>query len=149
MDMPPSRYKVVEQGRRLVVIDTWNGNVPVTGHLPVPGETSRPATVEQARAALRPTRRQPGADAGASAPETIVTTQPWFDAKGPRRVRIGGSGQGQLLVAAMVAAMAVVLLLILQAWPVLFVAGFALAQPRVRGGLRQGVTAWLDMQTGE
>jgi hypothetical protein len=36
MDMPPSRYRVVEQGRRLVVIDTLAGEPvrPVTSPLP-------------------------------------------------------------------------------------------------------------------
>jgi hypothetical protein len=148
MDMPPSRYKVVEQGRRLVVLDSWNGDAPVTGHAPRSDATPPPATVEQARAALhaRPRTADRAGNAPAGASETIITTQSWFDAKGPRRIRIDASGQGQLLIVAMVAAMAVILLFVLTGWPLLLVAGFALAQPRVRAGLRQGVTAWLDMQ---
>jgi hypothetical protein len=147
MDMPPTRYKVVEQGRRLVVLDSWNGDAPVTGHAPRSDAAARPATVEQARAALRPRPRADRAgNAPAGASETVITTQPWFDAKGPRRIRIDASGQGQLLIAAMVAAMAAILLFVLTGWPLLLVAGFALAPPRVRAGLRLGVTAWLDMQ---
>jgi hypothetical protein len=148
MDMPPSRYKVVEQGRRLVVLDSWNGDAPVTGHAARSDATPPPATVEQARAALRTRPRIPDRDRSPATgtAETIITTQPWYDAKGPRRIRIDASGQGQLLIAAMVAAMAVALLFVLSAWPLLFVAGVALAQPRVRAGLRQGVMAWLDMQ---
>ena len=145
MDLPPSRYKVVEQGRRLVVIDTWNGNAPVTGHQPVPGEAARPATVEQARAALRPARRQP-ATAGADAPETVITTQPWFDSKGPRRVMLDGSSLGMLLVLLLVAGMAAALILLMWGWPALLVLGFILAQKQARAGLRAGATAWLDTQ---
>jgi len=47
MDMPPSRYKVVEKGRRLVVVDTLTGEA-VTGD-----ESARQSRIAAAR---RPAR---------------------------------------------------------------------------------------------
>ena len=151
MDVPPSRYKVVEEGRRLVVLDRWNGNAPVAGHNPPPtlGADSPPATVEQARAALRPgsgprpTRTRPPAGAPDPTAFTLIT-RPWFDNKAPRSIRVDGPGQGKLVVAAMVFAMLAILAFVMIGWPTLFVAGFFLMQPKVRGSIRSGVTLLLD-----
>ena len=145
MDVPPSRYKVVEEGRRLVVLDRWNGNAPVAGHIPPPksGADTPPATVEQARAALRPNPMRP--QAGAPDPTAFtLTTHPWFDNKAPRKIRLAGLGQGKLLVAAMVFAMLAIVASVLIGWPALFVAGFFLIQPKTRSGIRTMLTALLD-----
>jgi len=145
MDVPPSRYKVVEEGRRLVVRDTWNGNAPVTGHMPqpkLPSDSGRPATVEQARAALHKDRPRP-----AAAPDPtvfILTTHPWFDDRAPRQIRVEGKGQGALLVAIMVIGMLTVLAFVTIGWIMLLVAGFFLIQAKVRNAVRAGLTLLLD-----
>jgi hypothetical protein len=135
MDVPPSRYKVVEQGRRLVVLDRWNGDAPVVGHVPqpkLPSDSARPASVEQARDAMR----RPG-PAGFT-----LKTERWFDDQAPRVIRVGEQGRGRLLMlAAALLIVAVVLYFI--GWMALLVAGFLLLQPRARSGLRVVVTELL------
>lgn len=144
MDMPPSRYKVVEHGRRLVVVDTWNGDRPVTRQ---PPRTNPPLRVPlpQTLAALRPTPKSRPADP-AGIPDTIVTTQRWFDSKGPRRVRLAAGAQGVLAVGAVFFAVIAIAVILSWGWPVLAVLGFFLAQNKVRAALRTGVTSWLDTQ---
>jgi hypothetical protein len=145
MQPPPSRYKVVEQGRRLVVLDTWHGNAPVAGKAAAPMEAERPRTVEQARAALRPARPanrpQPG---GMETPALVVTTQGWFDDKAPRRIHIGSETQSKLLIGLIVALPALVIVFMILGWPAMLVAAFLFLQPRVRKGLRRTVTPLLD-----
>jgi hypothetical protein len=146
MDVPPSRYKVVEQGRRLVVIDTWNGDRPVTRQAPRADSPARPATPQQARAALRPAQRKRAGNAGMGVPDTVITTQPWFDAKGPRQVKLNPSAQGLGLAVAIAGIAGTIYVLAMWGWPPLAVVAFFLAQKRVREGARAGATAWLDTQ---
>jgi hypothetical protein len=146
MDVPPSRYKVVEQGRRLVVIDTWNGDRPVTRQAARPDTSARTAPPAAPRTDREPPNRRPGPASGIDAPDTVITTQPWFDRKGPRRVKLDGSAHGMLLVVLAVGVMAVALIYLMWGWPALIVIGFLLAQKPIRGGLRAGATAWLDSQ---
>lgn len=145
MDVPPSRYKVVEQGRRLVVVDTWNGDRPVARQAPPSEAPAQPKTPREARAALRPA---PPARAGngSGVPDTVVTTQAWFDAKGPRQVTLDAGAQGILLVAAIFLAVIAIIVILSWGWPVLAVLGFFLAQNKVRTGLRNAVALWLDAQ---
>jgi hypothetical protein len=138
MDVPPSRYKVVEQGRRLVVIDTWNGDRPVTRQAARPDTPTRPVPTGPVRVARPQVGRQ-----RADLPDTVITTQPWFDAKGPRRVKIAGGAHLFMLVLSL-GGMAAALVVMMWGWPVLVVIGFILAQKRVRSGLRTAITAWLD-----
>lgn len=146
MDAPSSRYKVVEQGRRLVVIDTWNGDRPVTRQAPRSEDPARPTTPRQASAALRPVRQQRPAGAATDVPDLAITTWAWFDTKGPRRVKLDPGAQGVTLVVLIVAAVMAVVVILTWGWPVLAVVGFILAQKQIRGAVRAGVTAWLDAQ---
>jgi len=141
---PPSRYKVVEQGRRLVVIDTWNGDRPVTRQ--APEAPARPRTPEQARAALRPAQPRRPAGTATDIPDLAVTTQAWFDSKGPRLVALDPGAQGLALVLLIVAGVLATLMILSWGWPVLIILGFFLAQKSVRAGLRNAVTLWLDTQ---
>ena len=40
--LPPSRYRIEERGRRLVVIDQWAGNVEVTASMPARADVVAP-----------------------------------------------------------------------------------------------------------
>jgi hypothetical protein len=146
MDAPSSRYKVVEQGRRLVVIDTWNGDRPVTRQAPRSEAPTRPTTPRQASAALRPSRQPRAGNAGAGMADTVIATQSWFDAKGPRAVKLDAGAQALGLILLVVAGVAATVIILSWGWPALAVIGFFLAQKKVRAGLRAGVTAWLDTQ---
>lgn len=148
MDVPPSRYKVVEQGRRLVVIDTWRGNAPVTGHAARADVPARPATVEQARAALRTARpargAAPAAAGGMDTPAWVVTTRAWFDDKAPRRIRIESRDQSKIGIVAAVTLAALLLLFAMFGWPAWLVVAIILAQKAVRKGLRALIAPMLD-----
>ncbi len=144
MNAPPSRYKVVEQGRRLVVIDTWNGGTPIAS-APPPSEKARRATPEQTRAALRSMQRARPTVGGSSAPAPVtITTQRWFDEKAPRRLRIEPQTQSKIAIALVFALVAAVLALVMIGWPAMVVAGVILAQPKLRKGLRSAITPMLD-----
>lgn len=148
MDMPSSRYKVVEQGRRLVVLDSWNGNAPVTGHVPAPVAklSARPATVEQARATLRAhggEHRSPPAPPPAGAAEPgVVVTQRWYDDKAPRRVRLRQSNAWAWIAVAVL--FGALLAFVMFGWPVLLLAGFLIFQNGTRRAWRGALTKWLD-----
>jgi len=90
-DVPPSRYRVVERGRRLEVIDTRTEGA---------GQTRR----EVLRGLPNKTRFDGTRE---------WTTQRWYDANGPRRVRLEPVGVQMLgygVIAAVVAIVAAVVL---------------------------------------
>ncbi|MCW3846864.1 hypothetical protein OF829_06400 [Sphingomonas sp. LB-2] len=138
MDMPPSRYKVVEEGRRLVVIDRMTGE---RVHRQMPGPSRPGSSPPQAanRAPLpepAPRAAQPG--------ETVLTTQRWFDDKGPRTIALRGDASMTIVVAALVV---LVVLGIVFAWAGffgLFVIAFLAFNKGTLPALRKGVTVWLD-----
>lgn len=164
MDVPPSRYRVIEKDRRLVVIDTHNGNAQVTGAAVQPPPTSRrldrpapslaaprPRPQRERAPGPRVTQEDIAADvrraaqavrSGAAQP--ILETQSWFDNKGPRRILLkpNSSGSGGVILAALLIFLTVGIFLI--GWPLIFVLGFLILQPGTRKALRGGMTAWLD-----
>lgn len=150
MDMPPTRYRVVEQGRRLVVIDNWTG-APVQHGMRMPESPREPGasprkTIEQASAGLHaasPPRSRPGGDAGLGGPDWIITTQSWFDDEAPRRIRLGTKGQGQFTVLLGMAVAVLIFAIFFIGWLLLPLAFFALLQPGARKVIRSGITAWL------
>lgn len=166
MDVPPSRYRVVEKDRRLVVLDTYNGNMPVTGTVvPPPAPPARmrldrasPRMAAPARARLdRHEAAEPvtqddiAADVRRAAQavrsgtaQPILTTLAWFDNKGPRRILLNpnSSGSGGVILA--VIAIFLMAGIFLIGWPLVVVLGFILLQPGTRKGLRSAITAWLD-----
>lgn len=120
-DAPPGRYKVVERGRRLVVIDTLTGQ-PAAREMPAPVET-------------RTTR------AGGAA---VFTTSPIYDLKGPRRIAKSDSLTN--LAAGMLAAVAIAGAVMTIAFPALWIGvAFVLLQPKPRDAIRGWITARLDV----
>ena len=132
---PPPRYRVIERGRRLEVIDTATGE-PVQA--PTPGTpATRPGT---ARWPTWP--EQQGFDGRA-----LLTTHHWYDGKAPRRLLLDpGTVQwiGAAKAAALILAMGLVLLAVAApAALVVLVLPLALLSSR-RDALRQVATGWLD-----
>ncbi len=143
-EVPPSRYKVVERDRRLVVIDTLTGK-PASAPGPIPPAADRdhpaPPPVERPVTETEPR----GIDDRSGA--AILTTSPLYDLKAPRRIVMGdrfnekiGGAIGGWLVAAFVAFSIAFLF-----FPWLIVLPFVLAlQPKLRAGIRTWITARLD-----
>lgn len=150
MDMPPTRYRVVEQGRRLVVIDNWTGQ-PAQHMMRAPEvprfDEHRRTTIEQASAGLRapppPPRHSAGPGAGVGGPNWTLSTQSWFDDEGPRRIRIGPGEQGQLTILLGMAVAVTIFATFFLGWILLPLAFFALLQPGARKVIRSGITVWL------
>jgi hypothetical protein len=163
MDVPPSRYRVVERGRRLIVIDTKSG-MPVSGidrdqqakiarlaaalhdteprdQISDPAPANEPAYHPPYEPASRPPPSLSPAPIGAG-DANILTTQPWFDDRAPRRIRIRENGQGAAAVAAIVALFASGLAFVTFGWPALVI-GFVLLL-NLRKTMRAGITRWLD-----
>ncbi|NML08211.1 hypothetical protein [Sphingomonas sp. G-3-2-10] len=154
MDMPPTRYRVVEQGRRLVVIDNWTGQPAqhmMRATEPPRFDERRRTTIEQASASLRAppppprpvTRQGVGTGAGLGGPDWILSTQSWFDDEGPRRIRIAPGGQGQLTILLGIAVAVAIFAIFFLGWILLPLAFFALLQSGTRKALRSGITVWL------
>ncbi|WP_394654333.1 hypothetical protein [uncultured Sphingomonas sp.] len=129
---PPSRYRVVEQGRRLVVIDTRTGAPADQGRDVAPME----------KAGLGPERI-------AFDGRAVLVTRPFYDDKAPRRLvldegaarwlenaRSLGIGTAVLTVVAAIFAPSIIAVAVIGA--------VALANPKTRAGLRKPITAWLD-----
>src|SRR4051812_40167459 len=94
-DVPPSRWKVIERGRRLEVIDRLSGE-PVARHglTTASAPTASPPTgraqdIGRALTALRP--RQTRFDGGGE-----LTTHPWYDDKGPRTLTLDGGSAAMI-----------------------------------------------------
>ncbi len=146
MDMPPSRYKVVEQGRRLIVVDTHSGT-PVTG--PDPGQRARVDRLERGRAARDArrgglTRSAPKPSPIAADDSKILTTQAWFDDKAPRPIRIDRNHQTGFLAALGLLFVAAVAAYLALGWFAFVIAFFFVANKSVWRGVRTTITRWLD-----
>lgn len=147
MDMPPSRYRVVEQGRRLVVIDTLAGGPvhPVPAAPEMPGEKRRrmEAPRPSDRPAPRPSDRpEPrGRYAGGEGPS--FTTARWFDKEGPRTIRLNQDGQTQLGIVLLVLLVVGGFFVAIIGWPILLLLGFLALNAKARDGFRTAATTWL------
>lgn len=130
MQPPPSRYKVVERGRRLEVIDTRNGE-PVRP----------PLTASPAERRTSPMLRKLGSGDG-----TRFTTSPLYDAKGPRTIKLDYSAMARLrqLRFAVAIGVAVTVAIAFLAWWMIPVAIVAIANAKTRSGVRAAITRWLD-----
>lgn len=142
-DVPPSRYKVVERDRRLVVIDTLTGK-PASAPGPVsPAERHASATPPPERPVTETEPRRIDDRSGAQ----ILTTSPLYDLKAPRQIVMGdrfnekiGKAIGGWLIALFFAFTIAFLF-----FPWLIVVPFVLAlQPKIRAATRQWITARLD-----
>lgn len=124
MRPPPSRYKVVERGRRLEVIDTQTGQ-PVA----------------------RPPSASSRQGSGAGGDSNFFVTKRWFDDKAPRAIRMNYATRARLLNLRWGIALGVALLVALSFlfWPLAVFVIFALvAGPKLRAQLRAASTSWLD-----
>ena len=164
MDMPPSRYRIVERGRQLVVIDTRpDADVAEVRIESVPpGDALNPAvtrTVEPSTSPVSEDRSGMGllAQAGGSMGDALVRKAPsgeaeyfdthrWFDEKGPRRVKLSAAGREQLNVALLTvlgglgagAAASVF------ASPLILLVGLTLFSGKTRTSIRAQITRWID-----
>lgn len=147
MDMPPSRYRVVEQGRRLVVIDRLSGGPihPVPPSMPeMPGEKRRRMEAPRAldRPAPRATKPEPrGRYAGGEG--LSFTTARWFDKEGPRTIRISQDGQGQAALVLAILFVVAIFFIAIIGWPILLILGFLALNAKARDGFRTAATTWL------
>lgn len=143
-EVPPSRYKVVERDRRLVVIDTLTGK-PASAPGPVAPAVRQdhPAQSPVERPVTEAEPRRIDDRSGAA----ILTTSPLYDLKAPRQIVMGdrfnekiGKAIGGWLVG-LFFAFAIAFLF----FPWLIVLPFILAlQPKLRAAIRQWITARLD-----
>jgi hypothetical protein len=149
MQPPPSRYKVVERGRRLEVIDTRTGK-PASSSIPLPPAGARGGDVGAAPRDLSgppvpagggATKESAGIDPG------VLVTRRWFDDKAPRTIRMNYTNRARLLNLRWGFAIAIALLVALSFlfWPLAIVLVFALVfGPKLRAQLRTVSTRWLD-----
>ncbi|MEG3181540.1 hypothetical protein [Sphingomonas sp. LT1P40] len=136
--IPPSRYKVVERGRRLVVIDTHTGQPATRGHVPT---APRPEPSDRPIESVAPSRVD---DRSGS---NILTTARFYDLKGPREIvmteefsnRLGRAIGGWLIALFVFGTFATIFFPWLWIVPV-----FILLQPKARAATRQWITARLD-----
>ena len=142
-EVPPSRYKVVERDRRLVVIDTLTGK-PASSPGPVPPADRQD---HQLSAIERPvTEAEPRRIDDRSGAQ-ILTTSPLYDLKAPRQIVMGdrfnekiGKAIGGWLVGLFFA-----FSIAFMFYPWLIVVPFVLIlQPKLRAAIRQWITARLD-----
>lgn len=159
--MPPSRFKVVEQGRRLVVIDNQTGR-PVTGN-----ETLQAAAARDTRPIdTRPTdARMTVSRSQVSRPvefaqersrdvrkiaersgDKVITTSRLYDLNGPRDIIADEALQSRISRWFMGwAVAAVVWFIAATAFPLLWVVpAFLLFQPGTRKYLRRQITTQID-----
>jgi hypothetical protein len=125
---PPSRYKVVERGRRLEVIDTRTGKPAAPGIAPSPSG-------------------QGGGKPGAGIDDGTFTTRRWYDAKAPRTIRLNFVTRRRLDSLRFGIAIAVAIWVVLSVWLWPFVPVFtlaALATPGGRKALRDAVTRFVN-----
>lgn len=138
-EIPPSRYKVVERDRRLVVIDTLTGR-PASAPGPVPPP-------DRARPSDRPITEDEPRRIDDRSGAQILTTSPLYDLKAPRRVVMGdrfnekiGAAIGGWLIGLF---LAFVIAFLFFPW-LLLVPVALLLQPKVRAAIRIWITARLD-----
>lgn len=141
-EIPPSRYKVVERDRRLVVIDTLTGKPTST-----PGPVGPVIRAEQPPPAERPVTEDAPRQIDDRSGAQILTTSPLYDLKAPRRIVMGdrfnekiGAAIGGWLAGLI---FAFVIALLFFPW-LLLVPVALLLQPKVRAAIRQWITARLD-----
>lgn len=154
MTRPPApRYKVVERGRRLEVIDTQTGR-PASSHASVPlvgapkgraPERSRDVLMgaPAARSSAEAPQRSPaGLDNG-----NVFTTRRWYDEKAPRTIKLNFTTRKRIdgLRFGIAIAAAIGVALSFWWWPVfpVLVVGLA-AAPKSRKNLRAAVTRFVD-----
>lgn len=134
MQPPRTRYKVVERGRRLEVIDTWTGE-PASRATRVPERAAdRSAMIEALPAKLDQRGRR------------ILRTRGWYDAKGPREIVLNAASEARLrsfrIIGLVLLGLAVLSGFVF--WPILVFVGAFLLRGSPRAALRRGATGLID-----
>lgn len=147
MRPPPTRYKVVERGRRLEVIDTWSGEPVSRPSVPLPLVGTRGGEVGPGPRDLSAPPAN-GARAGSAGIDSnSFVTRRWYDDKAPRTIRLNYATRSRLTQLRYGAAVAIALLVVLSFlfWPIAIFLVFALAAgPKLRAQLRAASTSWID-----
>ncbi|NTS65978.1 hypothetical protein HRV97_12495 [Sphingomonas sp. HHU CXW] len=166
MDMPPTRFRVVERGRRLEVIDTATGRAigGKPGLNPAASSAGAcrddtPLLLDQVVGGASVPRSksvpQPGALPRATRFDGTVsfTTRTFYDERAPRTVALDPARANLLRGAAFAALVLLIItpaLLLMLAWssfPLLVVVAAIVFNPKVRERLRAGVTSLIDRYT--
>jgi hypothetical protein len=141
MQPPPSRYKVVERGRRLEVIDTHTGKPASTPpRLPLEGAPRLEHSGHKTGGGGA-TGGSAGIDPGG------FRTSRWYDDKAPRTIRMSYTNRARLLNLRWGVAIAVALFVALGFlfWPAALLLIVALVTgPKLRAQLRAASTRFLD-----
>jgi hypothetical protein len=143
MQPPPSRYKVVERGRRLEVIDTRTGK-PASS---VPHGDTGAVRRDLSGPPAPPVSGRGAKGESAGIDSSTFVTRRWFDDKAPRAIRLNYANRARLLNLRWIVAVAIALLVVLSFWfwPLAILLVFALAfGPKLRAQLRAASTRWLD-----
>ncbi|WP_343527402.1 hypothetical protein [Sphingomonas sp.] len=132
-DMPPTRFRVVERGRRLEVIDTQaDKSVPVRR-----AEPPRPVSGNMPRLKLPEKMRFDGGGSWA--------TDRFYDAKGPRTLTLDAGAMQKLRYAgAGLVALVIIWALLAANVPALWGAPLLLINPKVRQTMRSQMTRFID-----
>jgi hypothetical protein len=149
MRPPPTRYKVVERGRRLEVIDTWSGEPVSRSSAPLPLAGARGGEVGPGpRDLSAPPASGRGAQAGSAGLDSgTFVTRRWYDDKAPRTIRMNYSNRARLTNLRYGIAVAVALLVVLafMFWPFALILVFLVtANPKIRTQIRTAITRWID-----
>ena len=156
---PPPRYRVIERGRRLEVVDTWRDPAAAPPAL-VPRKTGadarpRPSATAKTRSRgfqllktrpLAPLLRPLAGGDGVPMPGTTLRTLSLFDEKAPRVIPLDAASWRTMLTAISLATIGLVMAV---SWslaggglPALGVLGIALGAAGQHG--RGAITRWLD-----
>lgn len=148
MRPPPTRYKVVERGRRLEVIDTSTGK-PASSPAPLPLAGVRGGDFGTApRDPSAPPASGRHAQAGSAGLDSgTFVTRRWYDDKAPRTIRMNYVNRARFTNLRYGIAIAVALLVVLAFlfWPfALILVVLVTVNPKIRAQIRAGVTRWID-----
>ena len=147
---PPPRYRVIERGRRLEVVDTWRDPAAAPPALVArrAGDGARPGAVGRTRASSREVLelKAPLPAGDVPPPGTTLRTLSLFGEKAPRVIPLDATSWRTMLTAISLATIVLVMML---SWglavfglPVLGILGVALGAAGQHG--RSAVTRWLD-----
>lgn len=138
-DMPPSRFRVVERGRRLEVIDTQASKPPPSPRSETPRALSDKGKPRLSLPAfeLPKTLRFDGGGSWA--------TDSFYDAKGPRTLTLDAGAMQKLRLAGVGLVALIVIWAVVGAFlPILWAAPMLLFNPKVRETVRNQATLFLD-----
>lgn len=152
MDMPPSRYRVEERGRRLVVVDRATGRAVSQTQSPVPlaggggGNGARRSRIAPPPGGRGAQGWKFGFKQPRATPDSFVTRS-WFDKKAPRTIKLNYTAHSRLAALRFGGAILIALLVTgsFLFWPWFpFILAAVLAPAKMRAHLHQASTRWID-----